>query len=639
MPGPVPGPFRGVLLYMHNDLAPRKINLGKLESSRWEVEAGGLRNLPWKPDAENPLAPPVVDMNWLVAQPLLPVLVQVIPAHTLYRSLLAHGLGDSVEILEWVRGEQLAKVLDFDLWTESAEHGVPDIQPHRVLEWMQAWMEISPEFAATRLMEIEEEALVSIITSLFEILPEGIAATAENITDDYFPTPDRKFHLKLRVTGEEPFEIVAQVVQAMYAKNVRLASQVFAYSAMLVRQESLEDALRWRRSRLSDQGFVDSDEARTMLRPRPAATLHEDIRVHVRRMRSAAITEEERRKKFAKTHVVFMADIEPEIFDATVDLFRNIDPEEGYRYVTALIPESEIRLLTGTSSPSADRAMEDDDLLEELTERAILASRALISRSFASNLPTDDEVAAGMRTARGESDGHARNRTSETLLVERGIAALAEEQQDTILDLKSRIARVSNTLAAAVSPGDFLTGETFDRALGVTRGCINVGLELALASPKQFGLDEEVGFDEVRAGVALTQVGPEFLFQLGWQRLLVASSAVASALADLERTHPERFGFLDTERTVTLDDGKELRLSLENLLDAGRLIDVRKWVDGVEEALPAPAFWVVSALLNRVPLFPEAFETSHRTLRPFAHLSEFVVVEKFLAQLESNLSP
>lgn len=607
-------PPTGVFWPMQNE----NVSLRRLEESRWQVEAGGLRNLPWKPDVDNPLAPPVLDIDWLVAQPLLPFLVEVVPASVLYRSLMAHGLEDSLEVLEWLQGEQLQRVLDFDIWSESSALQSEDISASRVVEWFRAWLEIGPEFAAERLFELDEETIVCAVTSLFEILPEGLGGTADEMSDDYVLTPDRKFHVKMRIQGEEEFEIAQQVVRALYGRDVRLASRVFAYSAMLVRQESLEDALRWRRGRLADQGFVDVQEARASLRLRSENALCDAIRAHVKREQAKVLDEEQRKLKFAKTEVAFMADIEPEMFDAVATRFRAMEPELGYRYISNLLEKGEIRRIVGSSAEDAESIMADDDIVKEATERAILQSRAMLSRVY------------GMSSARSEQ---------KRLLVERAIEVFPEATEGDLLDLKSRMARVSNTLSAALAPSDFLSGDVFHRALGIARGAINVGLEKVVQAPAEYGVElDPTEFEEVRAAWVLKSVGPEHLFQLGWQSIARLPVLMAEGFVALEKAQPRVFAFLGTRRQVRTSDSGVVEVSVDALVQAGRYVDVRKWIEGLEALLPAPAFWVASAILNRAPMFPEAFESPTRSLRPFSTMAEVVMVERFVAFLEQNLT-
>jgi len=89
---------------------------------------------------------------------------------------------------------------------------------------------------------------------------------------------------------------------------------------------------------------------------------------------------------------------------------------------------------------------------------------------------------------------------------------------------------------------------------------------------------------------------------------------------------------------VHTSDSSTLEVAVDALVEAGRYVDARKWLEGLELHLPAPAFWVANAVLNRAPLFPEAFENATRALRPFCTASEIAQVERFAASLAQNLA-
>ena len=73
---------------------PKNLSQDMQEVSPYHLK-GALtesNRIPWKPSLDNPLAPALLDIDWLTAQPLLPFLAQVAPAHLLYRSIMSHGM-------------------------------------------------------------------------------------------------------------------------------------------------------------------------------------------------------------------------------------------------------------------------------------------------------------------------------------------------------------------------------------------------------------------------------------------------------------------------------------------------------------------------------------------------------------------
>jgi len=256
------------------------------------IDALGLKSQPWKiSDANESVVLPHLDIDWLISQPLLPYLVQALPTQLLQRSLQAHGLEDSLEVIETIRGEALVRLMDYELWAVPGAGDKflspdEDLSAERFIQWVKLWNEISPDFAAERLLELDEEVIIGSLTAACEIIPVGLNRMQEELSDDYWMTPDNKFGLKIKTTNEADFEIVHGLVHSLYRKDVRLAQKVLSYSAMLIRDESLEEARRWRQGRLEDQGYVPSDEARSLLLPRTQKRLSDMVKLALRREQS-----------------------------------------------------------------------------------------------------------------------------------------------------------------------------------------------------------------------------------------------------------------------------------------------------------------------------------------------------------------
>jgi hypothetical protein len=598
-----------------------------LSTSVAETDVGGLQNLLWKAsDDSNPLSPAVLDLNALTADPLLPFLVPVIPAHSLYRSLENHGLEEAVEVVEWLRGHQLHQVLDFDIWTFDNTLASPVVAPDKVLTWFRVWLELGAEFAADRIFELEEDLVVTLFAQLFEILPEGIAISADNVTDDYHTTPDKRFYLKFKSeSNPETWEILQETIRAMYGKDANQASKTFAYAAMLITQESLENEVRWRKGRMADQGFVELSEALQFLKPRKQEELVANNVQHLKLEAAAAQDELVRKQKYAKTQSAFMAEIDPEIFDGIVETMRSMEPEMAGGYVRSLLSAGEIARLTGSSQSANEDLLEDGDILLESVEKAVAMCRAKLG-SFAAR-PFQQMV------EKGKSE-------SEMLLIERAFAVFAEEDSELVLDLKARIARLGNTLATGLAPTENLSPEIFGRTMEVLRGALNIGLQLSVLKPTEWGLNPlaEADFEEMCAADRLRNLGPERLFQMGWWHVNQLPQKLLRNLQSLVEAEPLRFSHLNPVVKVRLDDGSVLETKVSKLWESGRMGDVRRWLHSVEETLPAPTFWVWNALLNRAPFFPEAFESSSRTLRAFTTVSEVVVVDHFLENMRTNLN-
>ena len=206
-----------------------------------------------------------ITIEWLVEQKNLPVLVQTLPPHSLFLLLRSSDLHENLELVEWIRGKPLQKILDFDVWTFDTSLSTEDISEHAVMVWVQAWLAIGKSFTAERFFELEEETQSLILTKFFTILPDSIANIDDQIRDNWMKTPDNRFFLQPVSSDGTDFEFLSQFVDALYSYDMGKAGFVFSVASLLIRQETLELAQKWRNARLADQGFVPQDEARAIL--------------------------------------------------------------------------------------------------------------------------------------------------------------------------------------------------------------------------------------------------------------------------------------------------------------------------------------------------------------------------------------
>lgn len=153
---------------------------------------------------------------------------------------------------------------------------------------------------------------------------------------------------------------------------------------MLVRQEALDDGLRWKASRLADQGFVSRDEALKVLSPKKFEVLKKSIQ-------EAKELEEKRIKASFKVKEDSVSlpdkneDIEPELFDSVVHFLSVLEPEEGVRYMQLALGNEAVKQITGSQNISPEYFYEDEDFISEIAEKIILKCKKILSRVEFSN--------------------------------------------------------------------------------------------------------------------------------------------------------------------------------------------------------------------------------------------------------------
>lgn len=585
-----------------------------LFSSKYEVTEKG--KFPWKPSLQNTLSPTLLDIDWLIAQPLLPFLVQVAPAHLLYRSIITHGLEDSVEVIEWIRGEQLQKVFDFDIWENSFEYQVDDISVNKFLSWLRIWLEIGQEFCVKRFLELEEESIVLILSKVFEIIPEGLSTVSEEIRENWWKTADNKFYLKIRENADESFELLKLFVDALYQYNARIAESVFAHSAMLVRQESLEFGLRWRATRLADQGFVDKDEALKILTPKKLEILKKSIQ-------EAKELENKRNKTIEKIPLAFEHNMyDADLYENMAHFLSSLDPEEGVQYMQLALGNESLKKITGSQNIDPSYFYEDEDFISEATESLIKECNKILIRSeFNSN--------------------HGSAETG--LLIERAFHEFINKDSSKALHFKNRIVHLSNTLVSGFM--NSIDNDTLVRSITIVRGVLNLGLELCLLTPDEYGLVFNHTEGEIENSITCIQLlGIEYLFHLGWSVIFSLQNELSKKIVDIDLNHSIYKGKLKTIRKVTISDSSSLEISLAKLVENQRYSDIKVWLSSIEQYIPTELFLVFEGLFDRVPMYPDILskekvvrtEKMYLNIRPFSSIKEVEKTKTFINNFHHN---
>ena len=568
---------------------------------------------------QNFLRPSCLDFEWLSCQPLLPFLTQLIPAHLLYRSLLAHGFEDSLEIVEWIRGEQLQKILDFDLWEKSSEFDVEDISFDKAMSWIQIWLAIGSNFAAERFLELEEESICLILSKIFEIIPEGISEISEDIKENWWKTADNRFYLRIRENANENFDVLKLFVDALYTHNVRLAASLFAYSCMLVRQETLEEGLRWRSNRVSDQGFITYNEALSVLSPKKLIDLKKFIE------ESKKSEQERAQAAIKKSSYLFVENeiqentvIAPEDFESVVKLLSSFSSEEGSHHVIAALGHEKVTKLIGFSNVSLEQVYDDDNFLNEISESIISSCKnILLNLEF--------------RSTKSESP---------KLLIEKAIIAIGENDKQKLILLKESISYLSNCVNTITHTK--FNYNTLLSSILTTRGAINIGLELCLKMPEEYGLKLPDSDPLFNAIYCIKNLGIHFLFHLGWNLLFKIERNLCDKLIEIDKSHPVYKGKLNTVQNLKLSDNSIIPVSLDKLISNLRFADVLKWLSTCEGYFSNELFFTMKALLSRVPQFPKTLNEYSNYVttetRAFESLDDINLVSSFVDNLSYNFS-
>ncbi len=569
-----------------------------------------------------------LDLEWLAEQPMLPFLVPLISPISLQKSLISEGLENHLEIVACLRGKSLQKILDHDIWSYSDEIQCEDISFEKAFDWVRSWLLISPEFAAERFFDLEDETICLMLSKFFEIMPEGIAHITEDIRENWLLTPDNRFFLNVKHQEEDSFFPLKQFVDSLYAKDIRLAGSLFAYASMLVRQETLQDGLRWRQSRLLDQGFVTREEALRRLAPKGEDAILKTLQ----ELKTIQSKRSELIKKYPSLlNPIQDFDLREEIQDQveeTILLLNSLDVEVGAGFLTAALGAEKIQQLIGHPSGKAENFYDDPDFLHDASEQVVILCQNILNQWQSIKI-----------------NSHQKGNRKE-LIIEQALHKIATTTENkNILNLfKQQLSNLANCISQIHTEAQ-RKGAKLQNALLITRGALNLGLEICLlkgasCQEKDTQINEDAQIN--KAIVLLNEIGIDALFQIGWQRLLSLPLALCNQLIEWDETpsHPLDKK-LNTKRKIHLkNDNEIIEISIKKLYEKLRFSDMRKWHEELHGQISNELFIALEAFLTGIPQFPillnQAGIQISPDIKPFEYLDELKKAELFVQNFALN---
>ncbi len=112
-------------------------------------------------------------LQTLTNSPALPALVQQMPAPTLKRLIDHVGLRDSGALIALTTPVQLREIFEEALWQNLIPGQAERLRPDRFMEWLDVMLEVSPAFAAQRLVDLGETFVVLNLAPLIRIFDRG----------------------------------------------------------------------------------------------------------------------------------------------------------------------------------------------------------------------------------------------------------------------------------------------------------------------------------------------------------------------------------------------------------------------------------------------------------------------------------
>jgi Family of unknown function (DUF6178) len=180
-------------------------------------------------------------------------LVQAVPPEQLYATVAEVGLADATEVVQLASPAQFQALVDLGAWKRDS------LDPHGLLEWLQAARGDEPEALLRKVHGLDLEVVESMLRAFTVVhdLEETPDPPVEGVTLD---SADGHYRIELTLEGPEQAALRALLLDLM-------GEDPFAFSRLLAAlrwempSELEEAALRFRWARLADLGFPDPESA------------------------------------------------------------------------------------------------------------------------------------------------------------------------------------------------------------------------------------------------------------------------------------------------------------------------------------------------------------------------------------------
>jgi hypothetical protein len=277
----------------------------------------------------------------------------------------------------------------------------------------------------------------------------------------------------------------------------------------LIREESLEDALRWRAGRIADEGFLQKEEAIELLNSQ--ASRHKNIKKWILESRELAQKRAAVQAKQKSFHAPLPQSVSmefPEMFEHIHTMLCKMPPQEGVRYIAQATGSAGISKLIGSNhNIPTEQFYTDEDFLNEASEEILGACQSLLI----------------------QHDFSAQTERSAQLLIEHALIQYGERESSRFVELKSHIARIANMVFSATSSFSYNETEILHCLLTV-RGAINVGLEALLSLPEEYHLVRKKTNDIDQCVDFINELGMDTIFYLGWESIKTVETQIKKTL-------------------------------------------------------------------------------------------------------------
>lgn len=208
------------------------------------------------------LTSPTVDLDRLLLADDPEQAIQAVAPQPLYQALMLKGPEDSLDVLGHMSADQVARVFDYDCWSEDR------LAPLKVIRWLNLFKEIGPEQLCTRFRELDEEYQLSLIGPMLEIYDdEQYEDMSQAEQDSMNRMPCGTVFYKIKTDDPRIEEFISGLLEATMGQDINYTYSLLAHAAYIPPNEQESQMARFRKARLEEDGFVSFEESLAIFRP------------------------------------------------------------------------------------------------------------------------------------------------------------------------------------------------------------------------------------------------------------------------------------------------------------------------------------------------------------------------------------
>ena len=209
-----------------------------------------------------------IDLERVLAQPNHASIIPTLPARELYVAVKQRGLQESLAVLEHTSREQVQRFCDYETWQDDR------LDSKKLLEWMVLFRTISPEQMFTRFSQLDEEYQIACLAPLIRCYDlSAFEELSADIQDRLCSFPGNELFYEVLSEDIEIIKAVEELIATTMSQDMAYAMSLVSHASYTVPGEAEHLVYQFRTARIEEDGFVASEEARSIFYPIDTSTL------------------------------------------------------------------------------------------------------------------------------------------------------------------------------------------------------------------------------------------------------------------------------------------------------------------------------------------------------------------------------